>query len=70
LALTQEQTSELIDRQSAFLKVFAQGGFDVTVSNPLYIRQELLSPFKRWLSIPWKALLSRSWSHRHRKAKR
>lgn len=32
--------------QSAFPEVFAQGGFDVVVGNPPYIRQEWLSPFK------------------------
>ena len=37
------------DWQAAFPEVFAQGGFDVIVGNPPYIRQELLSPFKPWL---------------------
>jgi Eco57I restriction-modification methylase/Putative RNA methylase family UPF0020 len=37
------------DWQTAFPEVFAQGGFDVVVGNPPYIRQELLSPFKPWL---------------------
>ena len=32
--------------QAAFPEVFAQGGFDVVVGNPPYIRQELLAPFK------------------------
>jgi hypothetical protein len=35
--------------QAAFPEVFAQGGFDVVVSNPPYVRQELLTPFKPWL---------------------
>jgi hypothetical protein len=35
--------------QAAFPEVFPQGGFDVVVGNPPYIRQELLSPFKPWL---------------------
>ena len=34
------------DWQAAFPEVFAQGGFDVVVGNPPYIRQELLAPFK------------------------
>ncbi|MEA3188560.1 MAG: hypothetical protein QOD99_2390 [Chthoniobacter sp.] len=34
------------DWQSAFPEVFAQGGFDVVVGNPPYIRQEWLAPFK------------------------
>ena len=37
------------DWQAAFPEVFAQGGFDVVVSNPPYVRQELLTPFKPWL---------------------
>lgn len=37
------------DWQAAFPEVFAQGGFDVVVGNPPYIRQELLSPYKPWL---------------------
>ncbi|MBX3435422.1 MAG: N-6 DNA methylase [Pirellulales bacterium] len=32
--------------QAAFPEVFAQGGFDVVVGNPPYIRQEWLAPFK------------------------
>ncbi len=37
------------DWQGAFPEVFAQGGFDVVVGNPPYIRQELLTPYKPWL---------------------
>jgi hypothetical protein len=37
------------DWQAAFPEVFAQGGFDVVIGNPPYIRQELLTPFKPWL---------------------
>jgi len=37
------------DWQAAFPEAFAQGGFDVVVSNPPYVRQELLSPIKPWL---------------------
>ncbi|MDY6993150.1 MAG: N-6 DNA methylase, partial [Pseudomonadota bacterium] len=32
--------------QQAFPEVFAQGGFDVVLGNPPYVRQELISPFK------------------------
>ncbi len=39
------------DWQTAFPEVFAQGGFDVVVGNPPYIRQELHSPFKPWLEL-------------------
>ena len=34
------------DWPAAFPEVFAQGGFDVVVGNPPYIRQEWLAPFK------------------------
>jgi SAM-dependent methyltransferase len=34
------------DWQAAFPEVFAQGGFDVVVGNPPYIRQEWIAPFK------------------------
>jgi hypothetical protein len=37
------------DWQAAFPEVFAQGGFDVVLGNPPYIREELLSPIKPWL---------------------
>jgi hypothetical protein len=37
------------DWQAAFPEVFAQGGFDVLVGNPPYIRQELLTSIKPWL---------------------
>ena len=37
------------DWEMAFPEVFAQGGFDVVVGNPPYVRQELLSAFKPWL---------------------
>jgi type I restriction-modification system DNA methylase subunit len=35
--------------EQAFPKVFADGGFDVAIGNPPYVRQELLSPFKPYL---------------------
>ncbi len=35
-----------LDWPAAFPEVFAQGGFDVVVGNPPYIRQEWLAPFK------------------------
>lgn len=37
------------DWQAAFPEVFAQGGFDVVVGNPPYVRQELLTPYKPWM---------------------
>lgn len=35
--------------ESAFPDVFADGGFDVVIGNPPYVRQELLTPFKSYL---------------------
>jgi hypothetical protein len=43
------------DWQAAFPEVFAQGGFDVVIGNPPYIRQELLTPCKPWLEIHYDA---------------
>jgi hypothetical protein len=45
------------DWQAAFPEVFSreQGGFDVVVGNPLYVRQELLSPFKPYLQSKYRA---------------
>lgn len=41
--------AKAFDWQAAFPEVMAQGGFDVVVGNPPYVRQELLTPFKPWL---------------------
>ena len=35
--------------ENEFPQVCAEGGFDVVIGNPPYIRQELLSPFKPYL---------------------
>ena len=35
--------------ETAFPEVFGQGGFDVVVGNPPYVRQELLTPYKPYL---------------------
>jgi len=43
------------DWGGAFPEVFAQGGFDVVVGNPPYVRQELLTPFKPWLEAHYEA---------------
>ncbi len=43
------------DWQAAFPEVFAQGGFDVVVGNPPYVRQEWLSEFKPYLQANYKA---------------
>jgi hypothetical protein len=41
--------AKAFDWHAAFPEVMAQGGFDVVVGNPPYVRQELLTPFKPWL---------------------
>lgn len=38
------------DWRTGFPEVFARGGFDIVIGNPPYVRQELLGPFKPWLS--------------------
>ncbi len=43
------------DWQSVFPKVFEQGGFDVVIGNPPYVRQELLSQYKPYLQANYKA---------------
>lgn len=37
------------DWERAFPEVFSDGGFDVVIGNPPYVRQELLAPFKAYL---------------------
>jgi hypothetical protein len=43
------------DWQAAFPEVFAQGGFDVVVGNPPYIRQEWIAPFKPYWECRFKS---------------
>ena len=43
------------DWQAAFPEVFEQGGFDVVVGNPPYVRQEWISPYKPYLQQAYKA---------------
>jgi hypothetical protein len=43
------------DWQAAFPEVFAQGGFDVVVGNPPYVRQELLTPYKPWMEANYQS---------------
>jgi hypothetical protein len=44
-----------LDWQTAFPEVFAQGGFDVVIGNPPYVRQEWLSDFKPYLQSAYKS---------------
>ncbi len=43
------------DWPSAFPEVFTQGGFDVVVGNPPYVRQELLTPYKPWMEAHYES---------------
>jgi hypothetical protein len=44
-----------IDWQATFPEVFSQGGFDVVIGNPPYVRQELLSELKPYLQASYAA---------------
>ena len=43
------------DWNAGFPQVFADGGFDVAIGNPPYVRQELLSPIKPYLQQHYEA---------------
>lgn len=43
------------DWDAGFPQVFADGGFDVAIGNPPYVRQELLSPLKPYLQQHYEA---------------
>ena len=45
-----EIDAKALNWEAAFADVFAGGGFDVVVSNPPYVRQELLSTIKPYLA--------------------
>ena len=40
---------QAFDWKAAFPRIFKEGGFDVVVGNPPYVRQELISPIKPYL---------------------
>lgn len=44
-----------LDWQAVFPEVFEQGGFDVVIGNPPYVRQEWISEFKPYLEEHYKA---------------
>ena len=46
------------DWQVAFPEVFGQGGFDVVVGNPPYVRQEWISPYKTYFRSIYKSFHS------------
>lgn len=41
--------------EAEFPQIFAEGGFDVAIGNPPYVRQELLSPFKPYLKANYES---------------
>ncbi|MGB3267280.1 MAG: DNA methyltransferase [Microcoleus sp.] len=43
------------DWQAEFPQIFADGGFDVVIGNPPYVRQELLSPIKPYLQANYES---------------
>jgi hypothetical protein len=48
-------SAKAFDWQTEFPEVFKQGGFDVVVANPPYIRQEWLAPYKAHFEAVYKS---------------
>jgi hypothetical protein len=46
--------------KSAFPQVFAEGGFDVVLGNPPYVRMELIKPMKPWLEKRYEVVADRA----------
>ncbi len=46
--------------REAFPAVFAQGGFDVVIGNPPYVRMELIKPFKPYLQRRYEVVADRA----------
>jgi len=46
--------------KEAFPQVFAEGGFDVVLGNPPYVRMELLKPMKPWLEKRYEVVSDRA----------
>jgi len=42
-------TDHPFDWRAAFPEVFAEGGFDIVIGNPPYVRMELIKPIKPYL---------------------
>jgi hypothetical protein len=55
--ISQEERNHInaFNWQEAFPKVFAQGGFDVVIGNPPYVRMEEFSPIKTYLKNHYNA---------------
>lgn len=46
--------------KTAFPEVFAEGGFDVVLGNPPYVRMELIKPMKPWLEKRYEVVADRA----------
>lgn len=46
--------------KSAFPDIFAEGGFDVVLGNPPYVRMELIKPMKPWLEKRYEVVADRA----------
>ena len=46
--------------KEAFSEVFAEGGFDVVLGNPPYVRMELIKPMKPWLEKRYEVVSDRA----------
>ncbi len=46
--------------KSAFPEIFAEGGFDVVLGNPPYVRMELIKPMKPWLEKRYEVVADRA----------
>lgn len=43
-------SARALDWRAAFPRIFDNGGFDIVIGNPPYLRMELLKPIKPWLA--------------------
>lgn len=46
--------------KGAFPEIFAEGGFDVVLGNPPYVRMELIKPMKPWLEKRYEVVADRA----------
>jgi type I restriction-modification system DNA methylase subunit len=46
--------------KTAFADIFAEGGFDVVLGNPPYVRMELIKPMKPWLEKRYEVVSDRA----------
>ena len=46
--------------KTAFPEIFAEGGFDVALGNPPYVRMELIKPMKPWLEKRYEVVADRA----------